>query len=107
MALTISDLIEPTGELSEELFPGKDLDEFVTAWLAEAETKSESESAQRAWVYHRAYRTVADRLNGDVISGSEGSVSGSRAVEQLRYFERLAARYLRAFNSAGAATVVF
>ncbi len=107
MALTNADFIQPTGQLATSLFPGVDVPTYVDAWIAEAEDLTEVEERQRAWVYHRAYRTIADRLNADVLSASEGSVSGSRAIEQLRYFERLAARYLRAYNSAGTATVVF
>jgi hypothetical protein len=106
--LIATDFIEPAGELSTELFPGKDLTAFVTAWLAEAETKASGEAAQRAWVLHRAYTTVANRMHNDPALGREGNVQSQttdaqiahwreRAIQERHEFEALTGRAVGAY----------
>ena len=105
MALTATSFIEPAGELSEELFPGKDLEEFTTAWLAEAVTKTSSEAAQAAWVYYRAYLTVANRMNAEASSERKGDVTAARVADQLAYWRKLAAEHRQEFDSLTGAAV--
>lgn len=107
MPLTSSDLIQPLGLLDPTLFPDTDLDTFVSVWLTEAQALTDSEARQRAWVYHRGYRTIADRLNAQVGGGREGEVSGYRLGNQFEYFSRLAEWWLRKFERVDAASVVF
>lgn len=97
MALTATDFIEPTGELSEEMFPGKDVEEFAGAWLAEAASKAGGESAQRAWVYYRAYSHVANRMHADPANAREGSVSVQVTDAQIQHWQRLAMRHAHEF----------
>lgn len=99
MALTATSFIEPAGELSEELFPGKDLEEFTAAWLAHAQAKTSSEAAQTAWVYHRAYLTVANRFNAEAASETKGSVSAARHANQMDYWRRRAEGHLHDFHA--------
>jgi len=98
MALTALSFIEPAGELSEELFPGKDLEEFTAAWLAEAQLKSGSEVAQAAWVYSRAYLTVANRMNAEAASETKGSVSAARLANQIDYWRKRALEHRHDFD---------
>ena len=107
MALTNADFIQPTGQLATSLFPGVDVPTYVDAWIAEAEDLTEVEERQRAWVYHRAYRTIADRLNAEVGGGRAGEVSGYRLGNQFQYFTRLAQYWLRKYERVSTATVVF
>lgn len=99
MALTATSFIEPAGELAEELFPGKDLEEFAAAWLAEAQAKTSSEAAQAAWVYYRAYLTVANRFNIEASTEAKGSVSASRLFSQIDYWRKRAAEHRQEFDS--------
>lgn len=65
MALEPDDFLEPKGELTEEMFPGRTLagsDGDVAGWLAEAQAKTDAEEAQKAWVYYRAFRALEKRL---------------------------------------------
>lgn len=99
MALQASDFIEPAGELSEELFPGKNLTTYASAWLTEAQGKTSDEDAQREWVYHRAYQTVANRLNAQLISEQKGDLRGQRSDSQNAYYSRLAKQHLDNYNA--------
>lgn len=100
MPLTSADLISPVGELAASLFPGEDLETFVTAWLTDATERTDNLSAQRAWVYHRAYTHVANRMHAGLASESKGSASASRDASQFRYWARKAAAHLSAYRSA-------
>jgi hypothetical protein len=62
VALTASDLIYPNGDLLPSMFPDGDINTAVGVWLADAIGKTASESAQRHWVYHRAYTVIANRI---------------------------------------------
>lgn len=99
MPLTAADFIEPTGELSTDLFPGRDLTAFVTAWLAEATERAGSESAQRAWVYHRAYSHVANRFNLEASSEGKGSENAQRLFSQIDYWRKRAAQQQAEFDA--------
>ena len=102
MALVVDDFIFPEGELSPDLFPGETLATLVTAWLADAVERAEDDvERQRAWVLHRAYRTIANRFHAGLASESEGPVSASVAADQFRYWSNLADKQLRAFAGSG------
>lgn len=98
--MTVEDLIEPKGELGESLFPSGDLEEFVAAYLADAEARTSSEAAQRAWVYHRAYSSVANRLHAGLASEKKGDASAALASDQFRYWQAKAAQALADFNAS-------
>ena len=77
MALSANDFSMPQGKLSVDLFPltaseraagttaQQKLDSYVAAWIAESEGKTSIESAQRAWVYYRAFDAVFVRLSAN------------------------------------------
>lgn len=113
MAVTLStfDLIQPTGELSESLFPGSDFSMLLGGWFGQAETLVEANaaiaaanhnSAAAAWVYYRAYSHVAARLASSPVSVStshDGSVSKTMSSDQRKYFVDLAAAKLADYES--------
>jgi hypothetical protein len=94
MAVTLAtyDLIQPTGELTEELFPGGDFDTWLAGWLGQAEAKVEADTtiatadqntAAAAWVYYRAYAhkvllMMADPSDIKIGDRSEGFTDAQR-----------------------------
>lgn len=64
VTLTVPDLCQPKGELTDLLFPGGEFTALVSGWLVQAATvipantaiaSSDHNAAATAWVYHRAY----------------------------------------------------
>lgn len=106
MALEPGDLIAPEGELETTLFPDGSLLSRVTQWLAEAALKTtelevEAENvdqAQRAWVYHRAYKAASIRILSSPESETIGATSRKMSVQQAAALQRLAELYLDEFN---------
>lgn len=94
--MTVEDLIEPMGELSQSMFP--DLGEYAAAWLAEAQGKTSSEVAQRAWVYYRAFTSFANRIHAGLASEKKGDAAASRSDSQFAYWSGKAAAALATFN---------
>lgn len=107
MPFQATDFQQPLGELDPNLFPGVNLTDYVDAWISEAEDLTDDEARQRAWVYHRAYRTIANRLNAGVGGAREAEVSGYRLGNQFQYFNRLADKWLAEYKRGLTATVVF
>lgn len=97
--LTIDDLLAPKGKLTERMFPGDDLDELAEAWLAEAQTKTPIQAAQKAWAYYRAYDFVLDRVMGEAFSERKGDASASRHEAQLNHWRRARDRHHAAYAS--------
>jgi hypothetical protein len=95
--LAADDFVSPVGPLTPTLFPGEDVSALATMWLADAETRSESESAQREWVLHRAYAYAADLMHAGLASDTKGPVSASRSDAQFHYFARKALAHKYAF----------
>lgn len=99
MALTATDLIYPTGELSPSMFPDNDINTVVAIWLAEATGNTEITSAQRHWVYHRAYGAVANRIASMPSSeNSYGTHSVTWGSERITRFQELSDRHLTEYN---------
>lgn len=104
VTLTNADLTQPDGELYAALFPGDSLETLLAGWLGQAETLVEGNvaiaaanhnAAAAAWVYHRAYTYVANRLASspsNVIV--DGTVTKATATDQRAYFVNLAAAKL-------------
>jgi hypothetical protein len=104
MAVQPTDLLEPTGDLVPDLFPGKDADAvaaLLAAYIADGTSRvpstlapADQDRAVTAWAYARAYRNVLARLSrtpATVSLANEGSTT--MLGEQLRTFKQLAARY--------------
>ncbi len=98
VTLTTFDLIQPDGELSESLFPSGDFNVLLAGWLGQATGKVEANtaiaatnqnSAAAAWVYHRAYDHIAQRLASSPVRVStsiDGSVSKEMAQDQRKFW---------------------
>ena len=113
MPLTAADFIQPTGDLHADMFPLTPeereagttslakLTAHIDAWIAEATARTTEEAAQRAWVYHRAYRAVWLRLNTQPVSaGLEGQGQVKFSQEQIDAFGRLSEAYLVEYKQA-------
>lgn len=96
-----SSFIEPEGMLSESMFPGADLEEFVAAWLTDAESRTDDEAKQRAWVYYRAYTSIANRMHAGLMSESKADASAARGANQFAYWRAKAEAQLIAYRGAG------
>lgn len=98
VTLTSGDLIQPDGELSESMFPGGNFDTLLAGWLSQASTKvtansaiasANHDSAAAAWVYHRAYDHIAQRMASSPVRVStsiDGSVAKEMAQDQRKYW---------------------
>lgn len=99
-----SDFISPTGDLTEALFPGVDLEEHVTAWLQDAQDRTSDEARQAAWVYYRAYTHIANRLHAGLASERKGDQAASIDARQFRYWEAKAQAQLAVYRGSATAT---
>jgi len=103
MALSASDFTEPEGELRADMFPGVgDLEAssgYLETWMSEAQEKSSDETAQKHWVYHRAYKQVWLRLTTNPREADldeEGNLRYSE--EQVAAFKEMADKRREAFE---------
>lgn len=99
------DFIEPHGDLSEGMFPGVDLEEYVTAWLTDAQARTDDEARQRAWVYFRAYTSVANRLHAGLASERKADAAATVDGRQFAYWRAKAAAHLQVFQGTSASGV--
>lgn len=109
MPLSPTDLLEPIGDLSPELFPGKDdaaIDTQLQAYLTDGYSRvpvtvlgAEVDRAAAAWAYMRAYQNVLIRLSRTPATVSIAN-EGSQTVlgEQIRTFAKLATKWESEFN---------
>lgn len=111
MAVTLfaANFIHPEGELQPVMFPKENLGALLDAWISQATSKvagvaaSEQDNAAAAWVYYRAYSTIARRIGA---SPSSHSSSGTGGVEttvnwgqnRADYWEELAQQQLDRFE---------
>jgi hypothetical protein len=108
MAVAATDLLEPAGDLSPELFPGLDTAGVATllaGYITDAAARipaglspAQYDAAVRAWAYSRAYRAVALRLSRDPASSTlEGEGSTTITAEQIRTFKSEAEKWAADF----------
>lgn len=93
--MEVESFIHPQGDLTEEMIP--DAEDAVAAWITEAEGKSSVEARQRAWVYYRAYTSIANRFHAGLASERKGDAAASVAIDQFTYWRRKASEALRGF----------
>lgn len=89
MSLAIADFKRPTGRLAAAWFTD-DLSAALTVWLAEAITLSTDEAVQVAWVYHRAYQTLADDRALTAATTAADDIRESFTDAQLTRWQTLA-----------------
>lgn len=114
MAVTPPDLLEPTGDLTPELFPtldGAGITALLTAYIADGTARVaalplselEKDRAVTAWAYSRAYRNIGQRLSNTPASFAlEGEGSRTMLGEQLRTFKDSARRWEEDFDAVTA-----
>lgn len=109
VTLATDDLIQPAGELSNDIFPLGDLDDQLTGWLTVAVEKVEGNSAidtarhdtaAAAYVYYRAYDYIAGLLGAQPTSQSEGdgAINVVIAGDRPEYWRAKANSKLAAYN---------
>lgn len=92
MAVTITDLQYPKGELTQAMFPDGDLVLNLQTWLTEAQAKTTSDEAIKAWVHYRGFTAIANRIaatpnsqrdfNDRSTEWADGRVAGFRQQAQ-------------------------
>lgn len=107
VTLTVEDFVQPAGELTDHMFPEENLLTLTDGWLQQAISKVEStptilaenrDLAASAWVYHRAYSHIAQRLYVSAQSASVDSVTRSMGSDQRQHFADLAAAKLALYE---------
>lgn len=105
-----ADFIHPTGELLPAFFPNETLAELVYAWMQEAEAKTAAlpascaEQAAAAWVYHRAFLAVANRIAATPTREAYfNDVDRWHSADRVEYFRDKAAGYLQQFQALASA----
>lgn len=98
--LVASDLIHPTGELQESMFPDEDLETNVIAWLTQTEAQlSGSNLVAKHWVYYRGYDAVANRLtNTPATINIDSTVTRTISSSQIKYYQDKATAHLSEYN---------
>lgn len=99
MPLTTASFQRPAGRLNPNWFED-DLEETLTALLAEAATKTSDEDAQTAWVYHRAYGLLADDAAAKAAERAADDIRERFTDAQIAHWQRLAARFLADYHAA-------
>lgn len=107
MALSPFDFMAPDGDLREVMYPGDDLGtQLLPAWIADAEAQTSEmatasqEAAQRAWVYHRAYRYRAVVLDNEPLRVDlDGEIATQRDGDQIRRIEARAHQYRAEYDA--------
>lgn len=98
MAVAVGDLIVPYGELQPAQFPDRNLDESVQVWLTQIEesgdlddlTTAAADRARTAFVYWRAFTTIADRLANTPETQRSSDRSTTWSTGQIAYWRRRA-----------------
>lgn len=102
MAVTLisDDLIYPTGELQDGMFPNGDLGESVDTWLSASEAQGAgSDLVARHWVYYRGYDAIANRLANTPASISvDGAVTRTVSSAQITFYRNKADSNLSEWN---------
>lgn len=99
MAVTVTDLQYPIGELMSSMFPDGDLDVNLALWLAEAQAKTTSDAAVKAWAYYRGFTAVALRIaNTPTSERSFSDRSTDWSDGRVNIFQRKAQEHLDVFN---------
>ena len=100
MALIANDVIYPDGDILPSMFPDGDIQNAVSAWLADAARRTAVEDAQRHWVYYRAYSTLSNRVAAT--PSSDSGFNASRTVswsgDRVTAFEQKAAKHLAEYS---------
>lgn len=104
MALTPSEFKRPTGRLSASWFVD-DLDASLAAFIAEAQDLTANEVAQAAWVYHRAYQTLADDRALIAQTVAADDVRETFGDAQIAHWQRVAQDYFDEFTAANGTPV--
>lgn len=110
VSLTIDDLKQPTGELDDAMFPNGDIDNLLSGWLSQAETKvsdfstDTQDEAAAAWVYYRGFSAIASRMANTAESVTVGPRTERTSASQQKYFADRAAYWFDIYNGLDVVT---
>lgn len=94
MALLATDLISPLGDIRQDMFPNETLTNgstgIVDVLLAKAVTLTTDESKQEAFVYWKAYLSVANSFAASLMSETRNKIARSRSEAQLKHWQQKA-----------------
>lgn len=113
--ITATDLLEPSGDVVLDLFPGRTPDQLqalLTAYLTDGYarcpatlTDADKDRAATAWAYARVNRNVLARLSRTPASFTvDNEGSSTMLAEQIRTFKDAAVRWETDFDTITAAT---
>lgn len=105
--MQISSLKFPIGEMQETMFPNDDLDALLSAWLTEAQGLTNSEPAQRRWIYYLGYTAIANRIAATPSSETgQGGHAVSWSDSRIEQFRRLANQHFAEYQRLSGADVL-
>ena len=104
MAVTAADLKLPKGELQPAWFPDGDLDTSIAAWIAAVDLGSiaageDQDRATTAYVYSRAYRTVAGRLASTPTTEKTNDLTTTIDAARVKFFTDMADSWQTAYQA--------
>ena len=113
MAVTFDDLVHPVGELNKSMFPDDDINVLSATWFDDAKSKTSSmsdgeqkDAAVRAWVYHRAFTTIAGSIASRPTSSDYyNQRQETWGADRVKYFSDRAKFYLDQYNTIVKPTV--
>ena len=111
MAVTAADLKLPKGELQPAWFPDGDLDTSIAAWIAAVDLGSiaageDQDRATTAYVYSRAYRTVAGRLASTPTTEKTNDLTTTIDAARVKFFTDMADRWETVYRGILAETPI-
>ena len=113
MAVKAASIWHPEGELNQSMFPDEDVKSLAIAWFNDANSRVASladgdtkDAAVKAWVYHRAYTTVANAIASRPTSSDYyNQRQETWGADRIKYFSEKAKLYLDQYNMIMTPTV--
>jgi len=107
VAVTIitDDLVQPTGEISDAMFPLGNMRDMADGWLLDAANQvanvsaTEQNEAAKAWVYYRYNTYLSDRLAYTPNNMVAGPRTEGYSSDQRKYFADRAIYWLEIYYS--------
>ena len=112
MPVQLNDLIYPEGKLQRSMFPDDDIYENVSVWLQQASAaaagttpEGDYDRAVEAYVYFRAYDTIASRIAAQPASQKTMDSSTAWSSSQASYWRQLSLENKAIFDEVAATPI--